>query len=271
MSYSKLISLMAGAAAGPGGGYTIIDSDAQAGVTAAGITDDTLKQAADELIIDIKAISSGAVWTALRVIYLFIGGNASAHAVNWKNPGTHNGTMNGTITHDANGVLGNGTTGYINTNFNQSTHGADDDEHLSLYSRTNLGASGSLAGVVDSGSNGTLFNPFTGTNRTTRSQNNASETVAETDSLGYSSLNRTASTGYRFRRNGTNTNITATGNTAPLNLNFYLLCRNNNGTAGNFVARNLAWAAIGRGLSEADDGSLRTAVQDFQTFLGRQV
>jgi hypothetical protein len=241
--------------------------------TATGISDTTIENALLDLVDDIAAISSGDVWTnKLKLIYPMVGGTAATHAVNLRNPGTHDGTMNGTITHNANGVTGNGTTGYIDTNFNQSTHGADDDEHISIYSRTDLADNSHVLTVMNGLGNGTILLPKGASNTfISRSQDNISNTVAVTDSLGYFSVNRTSSTGYRKRQNGTNTNVTQSGTQAPLNLNFYLLARNNNGSAASWTTRNIAWAAIGRGLTESEDAALMTAVETFQDALSRGV
>lgn len=265
------VTAISGVATGFGGGGGGFDTDAQAFFTATGISDTTIQNAVNQLVLDIKAINSGAVWTALKVIYPMVGGTASTHAVNLKQPGTHDGTMNGTITHNANGVTGNGTNGYINTNFNQSTDGANDDEHISVYSRTDLNDASHAMAVLDASSNGTLMLLRSSGNFITRSQSASSNSTAVGDSLGYFSLNRTNSTEYRKRQNGTNTLVTQSGNQAPLNLNFFLLARNLNGSAASWTTRNMAWAAIGRGLTETDDGSLRTAVETFQDALTRGV
>lgn len=250
-----------------GGSY---DTDAQAFFTATGITDTTIKDAVNQLVLDIKAINSGAVWTALKVIYPMVGGTSSTHAVNLKTPGTFNGTMNGTITHDANGVTGNGSTGYINSNWNQSTNGAEDDEHMSCYSRTDTDNSGMLCMGVANLANGSWMRLRSSNNFGTRSQNTSLSSTAVSNSLGYFSMNRTSSTEYRKRQNATSNTITASSDQAVLNQSVYLLARNN-GSADTFDSRNFAWFALGRGLSESDDGSLRTAVETFQDALSRGV
>jgi hypothetical protein len=251
------------------------DEDAAAFLTAAGITDPTIVSAIDDLVIAIKAISSGDVWTnKLKVAYPWVGGTLGAHAVNLRSPGTFNGTVNGTITHNENGVTGDGSTGYIDTGFNQSTDGAEDDEHVSLYSRTDESASVLDVGVTDASSFGTqMFLRAPSVNLAVRSQcQSQTGSLGDGTSLGYFSLNRTGSAGYRVRQNGTNSNITQVSNTAPQNGNFTFLARNRVGsTVTGFSSKNLAWAALGRGLTEAEDGELRTAVQAFQTALSRNV
>ena len=71
-------------------------------------------------------------------MYPFVGGSASQHSYNLKDPTLYQITWNGGITHSSTGVLGNGSTGYGETNFNPDTAGADIDSFsLGYYSRTN--------------------------------------------------------------------------------------------------------------------------------------
>lgn len=257
------------------GGYTFTDADAEAFSNAIGTLTATQQEAIDDLVLAIKAAS---IWTKLEVIYPFVGGTASAHKFNLKDPqdtdGAFRGTMNGTITHDSNGVTGNGTTGYIDTHWNQSTDGAEDNEHVAVYSRTSGSASTIEIGCVDSSSFGTrMFVQASTVNFAVRSQT-AFQTSPTTDGtgLGYFSLNRTSSAGYRARQNASNTDITRTSDIAPQNGSFAVLAQNRVGsTVSGFSARNLAWASLGQGLTEAEDGDLRTAVQNHQTALSRNV
>ena len=252
-----------------GGGY---DADAEAFFTAAGITDDTQKDAVNQLVLDIKAISSGDVWTnKLKAIYPLVGGSSSTHAVNLRNPGTHDITWSGTVTHDSNGITPNGTTGYGDTGFNQSTHGAEDDEHVSIYSRTNANITACDIGATNGSGNGSQIRSREGGSRYAKCQDSSFNGTANSDSLGYFSINRTASTGYRFRQNATNTAITQASDQAPVSTTFHVGARNTNGTAGAFSSRNFAWCAIGRGLTESEDGDLRTAVETYQDALSRGV
>lgn len=253
-----------------GGGAT--DADAIAFLTAAAITDPTITRAIDALVIAIKAISSGDVWTnKLKVIYPFAGGAAVAHAVNLRQPGTFDASMVGGLTHTSDGVTGDGLSGYILTGFNQSVHGAEDDEHISVYSRTDLNLSRCDIGVSDGSSGSVLFSRSSGS-LLTRSQSVSSASTASANSLGYFSVNRTGSAGYRQRQNATNTNITQASDLPLINTDFAVLARNNVALGPQLPSsRNLAWAAIGRGLTEVEDADLYAAVQAFQTALSRNV
>lgn len=59
------------------------DADALAFITAANITDTTQKSAVTQLVTDLK---SANIWTKMKAIYPFVGGTASSHRFNLKDP-----------------------------------------------------------------------------------------------------------------------------------------------------------------------------------------
>lgn len=112
------------------------DSDAQAIITAIEATDagaqtSAKKTAINDFVVSVKAAS---IWSSMIAVYGYIGGTAASHAINWKSPGTYNITWNGTLTHNANGVTGDGSTGYGNTGILARTAGTND---YGLYSGNN--------------------------------------------------------------------------------------------------------------------------------------
>jgi len=74
------------------------------------------------LVLSLKA---GGIWTKLDVLYIFANdGGASFGTLNWKAPTLNQSTLVNTPTFTANqGFTGNGTSSYIDTNFNPSTSG----------------------------------------------------------------------------------------------------------------------------------------------------
>jgi hypothetical protein len=68
----------------------------------------------------------------------------------------------------------------------------------------------------------------------------------------------------------TNTN-TSSPNVTSISSKIYISAANNNGTATNFSNRELAFASIGDGLTDAEALAFYNAVQTFNTTLGRQV
>ena len=59
------------------------DADAQAFLTAASITDPTISGAINTLVVQMKADN---IWTKMKAIYPLVGGTATTHKWNLKNP-----------------------------------------------------------------------------------------------------------------------------------------------------------------------------------------
>ena len=114
-----------------------VDSDAQAFITATGITDTTQKNAINQLVLDLKSYS---IWTKMSAIYPFVGGTATTHKWNLKDPRdldvAFRLTFSGGWTHSATGALPNGTNGYADTFLTPSTSLLQNSSHISYYSRT---------------------------------------------------------------------------------------------------------------------------------------
>ena len=101
---------------------TCSDPDGAAFITAAGLTDPTQISAVCTLVTSLK---SASLWTGMDAIYPFVGGNALAHSFNLRNPAKYQITWVGGVTHDSNGITGDGATGYGDTGFNPSTAGGN--------------------------------------------------------------------------------------------------------------------------------------------------
>ena len=113
------------------------DADAQAFITAAAITDVTQQNAINTLVLALKGYS---IWTKFKAIYPIVGGSASSHKYNLKDPRDLDAAFRLTFavgwTHSANGMTPNGVT-YANTFFKPSTEGLTyNNNHLSYYSKT---------------------------------------------------------------------------------------------------------------------------------------
>lgn len=105
------------------GGYAgffapAIDLDAQAFITAAGLTNSVQINAVNTLVLDLK---QQGLWSLLTLLYPFVGGSAVAHSVNLKTPGQYNLTWSGTETHSPQGLTYGATgsdTGFTLPNVN---------------------------------------------------------------------------------------------------------------------------------------------------------
>jgi hypothetical protein len=259
-------------AAGGGGGYTVLDSDAQAFITAASISDDTQKQAVDELVLDLKAAS---LWTKMYAVYPFVGGSSTTHSYNLKATGSHQITWNGTVTHNSSGITPNGTTGYGDTNLQPSSIMSANDAHVSIYCRTNSQSSAISMGSRNSSTtnlNFTLRNLSNALDGNMWDSTNGRLQPTVTDSRGHFILTRRSSTSVEAYRNGsslaTGTNASTSG---PSTNDFFIGAWNFDGSASNHSSRNYAFVSIGTALSDTEAADLYTCVQDYQTFLSRNV
>lgn len=256
--------MMAGGQIGP-------DPDAVAFLTAAGITDATITLAIDTLVKDLK---SYGIWTKMKALYPFVGGTASTHKFNLKDPQDTNAAFrlvfSGGWTHSATGALPNGTNAFADTFIVPSFDLNLNDVHASGYVRNNLQANA----PIFSAENASTFNdglycwPRISGTYSVRVNDNTSEAGASTDSRGYHIINRTASNVKKYFKNNI---LEFNATTASTNLNassiYISKSRNNN----QYGVWQTAFNSFGNGLTDTEAANYYTAVQAFQTTLGRQV
>lgn len=247
------------------------DSDAQAFFTATGISDTTIKTAVNQLVLDLKAAS---IWTKMTAIYPFVGGTSSTHSYNLKNTAAYQITWNGTVTHDANGITGNGTTGYGNTNLAPSALSLN-NTHMSIYCRT-AGANESVSDMGCLSSGGTnrfsLYIRYTNLFLSYMYTTAASLNVSNTNAQGFFITSRRANNDMEGYKNGSSiVTQTATNAGSLAAQNIYICGQNFNGTLSEPSARNYAFASIGAGLTDTEAADFNTAVETFQDALSRGV
>jgi hypothetical protein len=262
-------------------GSTNLDIDAQKFINAAGITDPTQIDAINQLVLDLKSYN---IWDSVRVIYPFVGGTATSHKFNLKNPqdtdAAYRILFNGGWTHSSTGIQPNGTNAWGDTRYYpgfQPAPNTSNSVHISFYSRTNSQSGNDLGGA----SNNTYVRGlYFMTNYTDGSRYmNAfgSSSVVDTgypSTTGFFLLRRDNSdTTIKTSRNGVDTSFTQT---IPLFGNYIAaISAINLGPGTNtrtfFSNRELAFASMGPGLTDTQASNFNTAVQTFQTTLGRNV
>ena len=248
------------------------DSSATAFLTATGITDPTIKTAIDTLCKDLK---SAGIFTKMSAIYPIVGGTATTHKFNLVNPvDTDAGfrlSFLGGWTHSANGMLPNGTNGYADTFLTPSTTLSLNNTSLSLYSRTNK-SEASIDIGCQGGGNATYAHWNYLTTTAFRGINSSPTTrTAIANTTGLLTASRIVSNNEAYYSNGaiaTNYGATSTALTAQ---KIIIGGRNNGGSADLLANKQYAFACIGQGLIATEASTLYTAVQKFQTTLGRQV
>ena len=256
--------------------YSFLDTDAQAFITAAGITDNTQIYAVNNLTINLKGYG---IWTKMKAIYPFCGGSASSHKFNLRNPVDTDAAFRlvfeGGWTHSSTGALPNGTNAYADTKLNNLSNFTQNSTHFSYYSRTNSnGTEVEVGARVIPGSiheGGLLEIRTSGITYLGVNQALGYSQFADTDSRAFYMANRTASNVYNGWRNSVKSVTGTTVSSTPVNLNTYIGSLNQNGSPLFYTTKECAFASIGDGLTDTEAANLYTAVQAYQTTLGRQV
>lgn len=272
-----------------GRGALPMDTDAQAFITAASITDSTQQSAINTLVTDLKTYG---IWTKMKALYPFVGGTAFSHKFNLKDPRDLDVAFrlqffNG-WTHSSTGSKPNGVDGYANTflipgnNYPISQYNA----HISLYSRTNIEApttnwlSGSIG--VDDGYNSNAYFILTINSKNTRAVQGrtfgdqwASYAGPLDSSQGLFMINKQSNTSLKLVKNTTliaSNNTLSTAQYRP-NQNFYIGAVNGSQSYSglNYDNKEYGFITIGDGLTDVQATNFYSAIQTFQTTLGRQV
>jgi hypothetical protein len=247
-----------------GGG---VDPDAQAFITAAGITDPTQQSAINTLVVDLKGYS---IWTKFKAIYPIVGGVASSHAVNLKTPGTFNLTFATGWTHSSTGMTPNNT--YADTFLTPSTSLSLNNSHVSYYSRTNVTGQVHIEMGSSNGLSGQIIVQYNNNTQRYVAVNNSGALVPLlANTTGLLIENRRSSTEIQSYKSGSLVNTKAVNSVQLGNQKIYLGCWNNNGTAASRSTKQCSFASIGDGLTDTEAANFYTAVQAYQTTLGRQV
>lgn len=245
-----------------------VDADAQAFITAAAITDATQQTAINSLVVSLK---SYGIWSKMKALYPFVGGTASTHKFNLKDPRDLDAafrlTFSGGWTHSSTGILPNGTNAFADTKL-QGTILTQNSTHIASYSRTNNNIATPLISATNSTVNLINIWPrYSASNDVYLRINSAPTSPATTSltSLGLYIANRITSIETRnFIRNQL---FIQSSLSSGLNSGFIYLSRQTT----SYDSREQALASIGDGLTDTEASNFYTAVQAYQTSLSRQV
>ncbi len=253
------------------------DADAQAFITAAGITNATEIAAICQLVVDLKA---SGVWSSLNAIYPFVGGTSTTHRYNLKNTTTYQIRWFGGVTHNSNGVTFNGVNGYAETYYNESLIEDFGNTSRAVYDRTATSDYGAQLGAQGAGGGyqrNMLSDNYIGTyyfDCYDALDNYGRLIGSTTDSRAFWLMSRTslAAGGFKAYKNLTNfaTTVYANAGTQP-DVTTWIGGLNYSNVLYIPTDHNLAFASMGKGLNPTQAADYYTAVQTFQTTLGRQV
>ena len=246
-----------------------IDSDSQNFLNAAMINNAQIANAVNNLVLDLKKYG---LWTKMKAIYPVVGGNALSHAVNLKTPGTYNLSFTAGWTHSSTGMTP--LNAYADTGFNPNITNTNNN-HISFYSRTNINESSVDMGIYSLAGGGTYFDIESRISDVAYFGNHVANIAASfpnTNSTGFYINTRTSNNLQKIYKNNTFQIQQTSTTTGGLDGNIYIGTRNRIGLSIiNYSTKQCAFASIGDGLTDTEAANFYTAVQAFQTLLGRQV
>lgn len=261
------------------------DRDALAFLEAATIYNENHQRAIIELV---RRLKSAGLWTKMKAIYPLIGGTATTHKWNLKDPRDLNIafrlTFTGGWTHSNTGALPNGTTGYGNSNLLPSNTLTGNNIHVSFYSRTSNASTGDAWGADQNRSPGEYLRlriRYTSGGSVNQGQTIISAPgtigqtiVTNTDGLGHYIANAPNSTTRQFIKNGTvvtpDSQVALVGN-GLVNRAMFLSAINSAFGIYGYDNKECAFATIGDGLTDTEATALYNIVDLYQKRLGRAV
>jgi hypothetical protein len=172
------------------------------------------------------------------------------------------------------GFTGNGTTMYLNTNYNPAVDGVkytQNSASFGVYSRTNNSSLAESIGVYSLalGSISSIYPNDTGKAYCYVQNFPASDNIIVSDSLGLYSAVRTSALSNSLYKNGVLAGGTTQASLGIPSFDFYICARNNNGAASGFDTRQIAISFAGSG--SINQATFYTAVQNLATTLGFNV
>jgi hypothetical protein len=259
------------------------DTDSSAFISVAGITNTNQQTAINTLVNELKLYG---IWNKMKAIYPFVGGSATSHKWNLKDPrdldAAYRLVFNGGWVHSSTGALPNGTTGYADTKLIPSTTLTQYNSHLSYYSRSQTLSSSNIefGAYVNNdqcmfltlqrsgGSGGAVQYSISADSNMALLSGNTNMT---TTGMYLSNRNSSTASSLKYIRNGVSlANATTTAGSLP-SIPLFLGGSNNLGSPFYYSAKESAFASIGDGLTDTEATNFYTAVQKFQTTLGRQI
>lgn len=231
--------------------YTAIQTNATTNSYTAPSTQE--KQFENRLVKFLKTVG---IWNNLDIFYNFFhGGDENYGRINWKNPGTYNATLVNSPTFTT--YLGfdfNGTTQYINTNFNPSTNasaGSQNNASAGVLIMENTQSNGQDLGVITTTRRLAICSRNTSDQVYVNVNDNTAITVSgNTQAAGLYHTYRAASSTNSLKRNDITLSLlgSSTSTGLPQN-NIYIGARNNAGTADLFSDRTIGRAWFGSSMN----------------------
>lgn len=253
--------------------YSAFDPDAQLFITNAVITEPVQQNAVNNLVINLK---NYGIWTKMKAIYPFVGGTASQHKFNLKNPldtdAAYRLTFSGGVTHSANGIQGNAVNAFANTFLPQVSINLNGG--VSTYILNNISENSAAIRADNGGGIITQIIPrWTDNNSYIRHFSTTSTAIVNTDSRGFYATSRINNNEILVNFKGTINTFTQTVDTTSTTLvPLYIMAANNvNINATSFGSHQIAFTTIHESITSTDLSNMKNAIETFQTTLSRNV
>lgn len=219
----------------------------------------------------IKGLKSAGVWGKLDVLYVpATNGDSDFATYNILDPNNFQATkVNSPTFTSLQGFTGDGSSSYLNTNYNPNDNGANytlNNASYGYYVRVYNASGPTTAGARDESANNRNYEVF-GTISPINSNSNG--IFSNNTGNGFRHVNRSSSTNINRVINGTSESASLTSS-ALASSDFYLLCLNDNSTPLGFSTSQISVFFIGGNLlTEASD--FYNLTQDYMTALGTEV
>jgi len=175
-------------------------------------------------------------------------------------------------------VAGQGFTGslgnYLKTGYKAASHSVrylQDNCSSGVYVRTNVAENASVAGFLNAAGQGTQVIPRTGLNHYNTSFNSTATGLNDglsIDSRGIHISTRVLSTEYKNYINKLLKNTPAVASVALVDLEDYILTRNDNGVSGQVTTRQVSMRFLGKGLNLAELSTITDCFEDYMDDYG---
>ena len=223
------------------------------------------------------SLKAYGLYDKLTAFYPVMGALAGATKLNAKSPGVHDIAWNGTVTHNANGVTSDGSTGYGLLDIKPSDF-SNTSISLAAYTlsaETTTGTSRVVIGSYGVGpanltgfgwaDSGTKQGVGIGALSVGEYSPSASATQLSGMMIGTCNGDRSA----HFYNEGSEVGTAVTQTGALNSLNFAVLAANYNGTILNYSTCTVGMICLGTGLTATDAANLTTIVRNFMYSIGR--
>jgi len=234
-------------------------------------TGDTLKWYAEF----IDSLTLNGVWAQIDEMWIYAN-NTQANSLLGVKGYKNSAAVNTPTFTSYRGFAGNGSTSYINTNYNPSSDKVSltaNSMSIGAYSRTNTQSNKAIMGNLGASPNRYMYiYPWTNTGFFLYPMNQTSDnSVASTTSLGFYAANRSDASSIQAYRNGTQAGTASVAASTINNVALYVCAINQNGTAAEFSTRQIAFAYVGASLTAQQQLNLYNCLQRLMTKIGANV